>query len=80
MTEAVLYYSGVGYFRRDGQVDGSAKIDLRFKVDDVNDLPKNLVVQDLDGGHVAAVSYGSREPITRALKSFGDQLPPGARR
>jgi hypothetical protein len=74
LTEVVLYSSGVGYFRRDGQVEGSEKIDLRFKVDDVNDLLKSLVVQDLDGGHVAAVSYGSREPITRALKTFGIDL------
>ena len=74
LTEVVLYSSGVGYFRRDGQVEGAAKIDLRFKVDDINDLLKSLVVQDLDGGRVAAVSYGSREPITRALKSFSIDL------
>jgi hypothetical protein len=74
LTEVILYSSGVGYFQRDGQVDGSATIDLRFKVDDINDLLKSLVVQDLDGGQVAAVSYGSREPIARTLKSFAIDL------
>lgn len=74
LTEVSLFSSGVGYFRRDGHVEGSATVGLRFKVDDVNDLLKSLVVQDLDGGRVSAVSYGSREPITRALKSFGIDL------
>jgi hypothetical protein len=74
LTEVVLYSSGVGYFQRDGRVEGSAKVDLRFKVDDINDLLKSLVVQDLDGGQVVAVSYGSRDPIARTLKSFGIDL------
>src|SRR4051794_7447139 len=69
LSEVVLYSSGVGYFHREGQVDGSAKVDLRFKVDDINDLLKSLIVQDLDGGQVAAVTYGSRDPITKTLKS-----------
>jgi hypothetical protein len=74
LTEVVLYSSGVGYFRRDGRVDGSAEVDLRFKVDDINDLLKSLSVQDLDGGRVAAVTYGSRDPIGKTLKSFGVDL------
>ncbi len=74
LTEVSLFSSGVGYFRHDGHVEGRATVGLRFKVDDVNDLLKSLVVQDLDGGRVSAVSYGSREPITRALKSFSMDL------
>jgi hypothetical protein len=74
LTQVVLYSSGVGYFEREGQVEGSAKIDLRFKVDDINDLLKSLVVQDFDGGQVAAVNYGSRDPIDKTLKSFGIDL------
>src|SRR5918993_1676603 len=74
LTEVVLYSSGVGYFRREGGVDGAAKVDLRFKVDDINDLLKSLIVQDLDGGQVAAVTYGSRDPVTKTLKTFGIDL------
>lgn len=74
LSEVTLYSSGVGYFQRDGQVDGRAEVDLRFKVENINDLLKSFVVQDLGGGHVSAVTYGSRDPLARTLKSFGIDL------
>ena len=57
LSEVVLYTSGVGYFQRDGTVDGRSYVELRFKTDRINDLLKSLVVQDLDGGQIAAVTY-----------------------
>src|SRR5437762_697727 len=57
IAQAILYSSGVGYFQREGQVEGSARIDLTFPAQDVNDLLKSMVLQDLDGGTVSAVSY-----------------------
>jgi hypothetical protein len=74
VSELILYSSGVGYFQRDGRVEGQTAIDLAFKVDDINDLLKSLVVQDLDGGQVSTVTYGSRDPLTKTLKSFGIDL------
>jgi hypothetical protein len=74
LSELILYSSGVGYFQRDGQVNGNATVNLRFKVDDINDLLKSMVVQDLDGGQVSTVTYGSRDPLTKTLKSFGIDL------
>jgi len=74
LSEVVLYSSGVGYFQRDGEVEGQTKIDLRFKADDINDLLKSMVVQDLGGGRIASVAYGSRDPLTKTLKSFGIDL------
>ena len=38
LTKIVLYASGVGYFQRDGQINGHGQVALRFKVDAVNDL------------------------------------------
>ena len=64
----------MGYFQRDGQVEGKASVELQFKVDDINDLLKSMVVQDLDGGQVSTVTYGSRDPLTKTLKSFGIDL------
>src|SRR5262245_8883912 len=63
LSGVILYSSGVGYFERRGEVDGEAQINLSFKVDDVNDLLKSMVVQDFNGGHISAVTYGSRDPI-----------------
>lgn len=74
LSELILYSSGVGYFERSGQVEGKASVDLQFKVDDVNDLLKSMVVRDFDGGQVSTVTYGSRDPLTKTLKSFGIDL------
>ena len=74
LSEVVLYTSGVGYFARDGQIDGNAQVELRFKTEDINDLLKSLVVQDFSGGAVSSVTYGSRDPVEKTLKSFGIDL------
>ena len=50
LTKIVLYASGVGYFQRDGRIDGHGQVALRFKVDTINDLLKSMIVQDFDGG------------------------------
>src|SRR6516162_5562441 len=74
ISQVVLYSSGVGYFLREGAVEGNARIDLSFQATDINDLLKSMVAQDLDGGHVAAVSYDSKDPIEKTLKSFAVNL------
>ena len=70
----MLFSSGVGYFEHDGQVTDNAKVDLKFKVKDINDLLKSMVVQDFDGGHISTVGCGSNEPLDRRLSSFAINL------
>src|ERR1700736_2132234 len=60
ITRAVLFSSGVGYFQREGEVQGTTRIDLAFPVQDINDLLKSLVLQDLNGGQISAVSHDSQ--------------------
>src|SRR5438477_8623618 len=74
VTRVVLFNSGVGYFSRSGEVTDDARVDLTFPEQDVNDLLKSMVLEDFNGGRVAAVSYDSREPITRTLASFAVNL------
>jgi hypothetical protein len=74
IAQAVLFSSGVGYFQREGDIDGNQRIDLSFPVGDINDLLKSMVLQDLGGGHISAVSYESRDPIDKTLKSFAINL------
>jgi hypothetical protein len=74
ISQVALFSSGVGYFQRDGQVDGSCRVDLSFQTQDVNDLLKSLVLQDLGGGHVNAVSYDSQAPVEKTLRSFAINL------
>ncbi|MDR3200964.1 MAG: hypothetical protein LBT68_05845 [Spirochaetales bacterium] len=71
---AVLFTNGVGYFNREGPVDGSGSMELRFDVKDINDLLKSMIVRDLDGGRITGVNYSSREPLVRTLSGFSLNL------
>jgi hypothetical protein len=66
----VLFSSGVGYFEHFGTVNGDAATELHFKTTQINDILKSLVLQDLDGGTVGAVTYPSQDPLAKTLKSF----------
>ncbi|HTN77882.1 MAG TPA: hypothetical protein VL096_21640 [Pirellulaceae bacterium] len=70
VKRVVMFSSGVAFFEHSGDVEGDAKVDLKFNVDDVNDLLKSMVLQDHGGGRVSTVSYGSKDPITRTLRTF----------
>jgi hypothetical protein len=72
--QVVLFSSGVGYFQREGVIDGNARVDLSFPTQDINDLIKSMVLRDLDGGHVSAVSYDSNAPVEKTLQSFAVNL------
>jgi hypothetical protein len=72
--QVVLFSSGVGYFQREGAVEGDARVDLSFPTQDINDLIKSMVLRDLDGGHIAAVSYDSNAPVEKTLQSFAVNL------
>ena len=74
LSQVILFNSGVGYFQREGDVEGDARVDLTFPVSDVNDLLKSLVLQDLGDGKVSTVSYDSQEPVDKTLKSFALDL------
>jgi hypothetical protein len=71
IRKITLYRSGVGYFERSGSVRGDAEVQLRFPTEQINDILKSMVLLDLGGGKIEAVSYGSKEPLGRRLASFG---------
>lgn len=70
LTRVVLFNAGVGYFQREGVVDGNAKVEMRFPEPDVNDLLKSLLLEDKDGGKVKAVTYDGKHPVEVTLKAF----------
>jgi hypothetical protein len=72
--QVVLFSSGVGYFQREGDVDGNSRVDLSFAASDINDLLKSLVLQDLNGGKISTVSYDSSDPLEKTLRSFALDL------
>ncbi len=70
-----LYRSGVGSFERQGLVEGDATISLTFAADQINDILKSMVVLDLDGGTVGAVSYDAQKPLAEMFG--GGRIPTG---
>lgn len=74
LSRVVLFSSGVGYFERTGKVSGDATLDLAFRTDQVNDILKSLVIQDLGGGTIAPVTYAPQDPLERTLSSFSLNL------
>lgn len=70
VRQVVLFSSGVGYFEHFGTVEGDGTAELNFKTQQINDILKSLVLQDLDHGTVSAVTYPSQDPVSKTLKSF----------
>ncbi len=75
ITRVVLYKHGVGFFEREGSVEGDAALSLTFKQAEVSDVLKSLTVLDLDGGHVASVSYDSTKPLEQLLAEVALSIP-----
>jgi hypothetical protein len=70
VRKVYLFSSGVGYFEHAGTVAGATATELRFKVGQINDILKSLLLEDLDGGKVGTVDYPSLDPLEKTLKSF----------
>jgi hypothetical protein len=74
LSKIIMFSSGVGFFEHDGEVTGDTHVDLRFNVNDINDLLKSMVLQDFGGGKISTVNYESKDPITKTLKTFAIDL------
>ena len=68
LTQVVLFNTGLGYFQREGTVEGDARFDLSMPASGINDMLKTLLIDN--GGKPAAVSYDGAEPIDQALGAF----------
>src|ERR1035437_9725129 len=49
IRDVVLFTSGVGYFQREGTVDGATVIPLVFRTQSVDDILKSLILMDPKG-------------------------------
>ncbi|MCE9631041.1 MAG: hypothetical protein K8S94_10070 [Planctomycetia bacterium] len=74
LEKVVLFTSGVGFFQHAGKVTDDATVEMTFKTEQINDLLKSMVLEDLGGGTVSSVSYASRDPITKTLGTFAVDL------
>ncbi len=74
LSQVVLFSSGVGYFQRQGPVEGNATIEMRFSAADVNDLLKSMILEDDKGAKISAISYDGQDPVEKTLRSFALDL------
>ncbi|HQR08542.1 MAG TPA: DUF4139 domain-containing protein [Gemmatales bacterium] len=78
LTQAVLYTNGVGYFEREGTVQGDAEVELTCRLGEVNDLLKSLMVQDMDRGKPGAVTLAGpveQHRSSNSLEGFMENNP-----
>jgi hypothetical protein len=73
----VVYKHGVGYFEREGKVQGDQQVSLSFKSAQMKDLLKSLFAVDLSGGRIAAISYDTKDPLSKQLEDILIRLPEG---
>jgi hypothetical protein len=74
LERVVMFTSGVGYYEHSATIDGDRKLELKFNVDDINDVLKSIVLEDSSGGQVAALTYAAKDPITKTLRTFAIDL------
>ena len=74
LSRVVLFSTGVGYFQHDGTVEGDATVPLSFRVEQINDILKSLVLMDHSGGTIGPVTYAPREPLSHSLQAFSINL------
>lgn len=70
LTDVALFTSGVGFFQHQGLVHDNQTVTMSFRVDQINDILKSMVLQDLSGGTIGPVTYAPRDPLERTLRSF----------
>lgn len=69
VREMVLYKHGVGFFVRQGNIEGN-QIALTFRKDEINDVLKSLAVFDRSGGQVLGIHYQTpMDKMTRLASS-----------
>ncbi len=75
IRRVVLYKHGVGYFEREGEVEGDASVDLYFKAAEMNDVLKSLTTLDRTGGVISSISYESTKPVEKQLEDIAVRIP-----
>ncbi|HKQ90665.1 MAG TPA: hypothetical protein VJZ77_08285, partial [Blastocatellia bacterium] len=71
LRRVTLYKHGVGYFERQGKVNGDQQVTFLFDAAQMNDVLKSLVALDLgkgaDKGKISAVTFDSIKPVDKRL-------------
>lgn len=73
IRRVVLYQNGIGYFEREGAVDGEV-LTLRIRPSQVNDLLKSLTVIDTKAGRAVSISLPLEKSGDRVLSELPEPV------
>jgi hypothetical protein len=73
ITRMTLYKHGVGFFERRATLSGG-KVELSFRVEEMNDLLKSLTVIDWGGGQVLGTEYATPQSREERLTGCSIRL------
>ncbi|MBA3869495.1 MAG: hypothetical protein H0X30_10100 [Anaerolineae bacterium] len=76
VREMVLYKHGVGFFVREGSIEGES-VALTFRQEEINDVLKSLAVFDHSGGQVLGIHYQTPMDKDARLASSSIRLTDG---
>jgi hypothetical protein len=74
VTHVILYKHGIGFFEREGSVPAAEEAKLDFKISDMNDVLKSLIVTNSGGGRITGIRYDSNETLEQQLEKYPFQL------
>lgn len=73
ITRVVLYQNGVGYFEREGTLEGD-HLTLQVRPSQINDLLKSLTIVDRSSGRALSVSLPLEKSADQALSELPEQV------
>jgi len=69
-----LYKHGVGFFEREGIIAEGEEARLDFKISDMNDILKSLIITEGAGTRISNIRYDSNETLDQRLKRYPFQI------
>ena len=73
LKKVVILTSGLAYYEHSGSLNGSAVINLPFRLNTVNDALKTLVINDPSSAN-PSVTYQSENTLVQTLRSLSIDL------
>lgn len=78
IKKVVLFKHGMGFYGLHATVRGSARLQLEFKQEEMDDVLKSLFAVDLSGkGFISAMGYDAAENVEKMLGDLSISLPSG---
>jgi hypothetical protein len=76
VKKVIIFKHGISYYILEGDLKGSGRFELEFKIDEMDDILKSLFVLDTsEKGYISSISYDAAIDATQLLKSIMLDIP-----